>query len=934
LLSYKAVGRYSGGITYPIYFGAQSKVSLSHSAVPADGTSSVKLVATALESSGRPIVDIPVTVSTPDSFATVTVAEGVTDAQGKFITEISNTVPQLIQVRTTVGGVAFVNPISFTSTASTDDGNGGSAPIGSNLDRIDVLVVSNNIAPNARDQASVVVVARNQAGVPIRNLPIGVSSNSGTAILSVPNGETGQFFVLGNTGATGSFTVNLSNTKAETVKLTAAFNRVSTEEESVISSEDIEIIFQNVEASAGVAVTEITLEAPIQNPTPAKANGRDTITLSGMVKLSDGKPAAGVSVSLISSGGSARFPANVTTNQAGLFFATFTNSIAESFTVRGVVGSVSSTPATLTFVAVPETPAGEVPVVPSSLSLLVSPAQQEVGKSTTLTVIARDSSQSPLAGVALSVSARGGTSNSAIFDFTGELVTGTNGTVTFGVNNSQQGSFDVTVTAKNGGLSATQQVTFVPPDTVQQTVPATLTLLSNIKQAVINEPIQLTAIALNVDQSPLANVKLRVSVAGATGNSAVFDFAQSNELTTSANGTVTFAVTNPIAGLFDVVAVAIGGGPTATQTLSFTDPSVTVGTPVARLDVSVRNNNQAADGSSEIIVEAVALTASGEPIPDANITLLTDSGNAGATLINPAKGKTNPNGYFTAAVTSSTAGTVKLTVLADNLQTNPPVVELNFTASSQVNPDSIELRAEPAQQVANGAAGIVLVATPRDARGVAIAGIEVEILVTSSNFAELSFPLPSGQTNAIGEYRAIITSSKADTFTLKPVVKNVPLPEAKSRPITVEFTAVTGRELQQLVLNVVDNQQNAGIANFAKLLTLARASDGSPLGDIPVILRVTPAPNVPNVADSVIFQEQTGFQGKTSVTTGVFETGVSNPQAGTFQVQAFEALDGGRTGIASNAVLVTFTTPAGGVPDVESLTILTDRVQIPSAGKG
>ncbi len=916
LLSLRATGNYEGGGTDAIYFGATANVVLSSSSVPADGTSATTLLANLVDFYGNPLEGISVSVSTPNSFATVAEPTGTIDEQGKFTTTISNTIAEVVQVRTSVGGISFLDIVTFSGSTS---GTGGNA-----VASIDLLIKTNNVAPDGSAEASLVVVPRNSAGVPIRNVTVGVSSDSATANMFIPGGSSGQFFVSGNSGSSGSFTVNITNTVAETVKISASYDDGTN---SASTDEPAAIVFQSATTDDGTTVAGITLEDPVSSASSVTANGQDRFTVSGRVVDSNDAPVANVSVSLITTGGSATFPANVTTNSAGIFSANFTNTVAETIGVRAVLGSVSSELKSLTFSAVTATDTGVD--IPSTLTLLASPQQQSIGGNITLTAIARDANQSPLSGVQLVVSAQGSTANSAVFSTIVE--TGSNGSVTFDVTNTVAGSIAVSVVALAGGPSATQTVTFVDENSTTTTAtPTTLNLISDTQQQVINSSVALTAIALDENQAPLSGVKLNVSVQGDTASSAIFDFSSSNNLTTSDNGTITFSVSNSIAGAFAVVIQAESGGPSATRSLSFTSDSNT-GAEVARLDVSVRNNNAPADGDTAIIVEVVALTSGGEAIPEVAITLLSDSGNGGATKIAPLESKTDNNGFYTASVTSSTAGTVKLTVLADNLLTDPPVVELNFTASSSVTPDSIEVTAEPTSQLADGSSEVVLVVTPRDASGSPIAGVEVELVVTSANFSNLTIENAQGTTNAIGEFRTVATSSQADTYTIKPVVMNQTLPDAKSPAIDVVFTAVEGRELDQLVLTVVGNNQAASLENEVQLLTLARATDGSPLGSIDVMLRITAASTGVDVSNSVVFNAETGFQGITLASTGIFSTMVSNPQPGTFQVQAFEVLTGGQTGLSSNIVSVTFLTPTGGTPDVSTLTLLTDRTQINSA---
>lgn len=820
-LTANAAGNYTGAANISVLFGGKINVLYNTTQAIANGTDAIKVAVSLTDSSNNPISGIAVNVSTPDSFATVTAnnSDAVTDAQGKYSANISNTVPQTNALIRVIVGTRVVNEQRVTFTAvSSSSGSGTTVTV----DSIDLLIEKNNVG--LTEEASVIVIPRDASGSPLKNLSVGVSSDSATATLRLENGTSGKFFISGNTGTTGSFRVYIANTVTQTVNLKANYTTSGTDS-TTKSSDSVAIVFATATTStdnSASKVVSIELKAPVSIPATATANGTDTITLSGTVKNKDGAGIAGKTVTILRSSQSATIQggANPVTNSNGVFQLIMTSTVAETFALRAQVDDVITDPVSIAFAAVATTQTRQ----PTQVTMTASPSSQTVGKTVTLTVAARDSSNA---------------------------------------------------------------------------------LLSNVTIRII----------------PFSN---NISLSSTT-------------VTTGSTGTATLTATSSVVGTYSLEAETVSTSTVARLTTPVSI-SFTAATPnVEQLNFSILNNNQPADGTSKITLNVVALDSGGSPVSGAPIVLRSSNVNNGAVVLSPASGKTDANGLFTSAITSSQATdadkpiTVTIEATGSTAQTREAL--LYFKASSNVNPSSVTLtQSATSTLLADGQSRVVLTVTPLDNSRTPIAGATVDIISTSANFSDLKIATASGTTNALGQYTTTATTTVAGTYTLVPTATANGVTVTGS-PINVVFNPVpTSTQALQLVLSVENNNQVVGSTTATKLVVLARTENGTPVSGVPVVFSVrNPANNTPDVSGSAIFGTE-GFSGTTG-TSGTFTTTISNSQVGKFTVVVTRKLsDGSLDNSTTSSADITFK-EAGDTtvrPSVESLTLLSSSSELGS----
>ncbi|MBE9562339.1 MAG: Ig-like domain-containing protein, partial [Proteobacteria bacterium] len=407
----------NGGFDLPIYFGASvtAKISSSDNIAPADGVTPTDITVIARDAYGIGIPYVPVGFTFPlDSFA-VPNAGGVTNEAGEITIGITNTIPQRTKATPFAGGMG-AGPLSLEFASGQIAAN--------NPTTLDLIVKDNNVRPDGT-KATLIVIARDESGLPVPYVPVNISSNSATAVLNVGE-ESNALFINGNTGKEGSFELHITNTIAETVSITA---NSSTSDSEVITVQQ-DVVFSDTGVGDNTKITTVDLEQPLNSP--QLANGTEPIYLRGRVLDQDGKPIADQTVTIIVSGGSAEITMDNDgkTDSSGRFAATLTDKFPEQFFATAVAGGISSSEVEVSFTGTENNTGNEK----ISVTLLPSPKMQIANgeNAITLTAIIRDSNNTPLKDIQVSIST---SSNTAIFD-KGTTNTGESGTATFSLTNT------------------------------------------------------------------------------------------------------------------------------------------------------------------------------------------------------------------------------------------------------------------------------------------------------------------------------------------------------------------------------------------------------------------------------------------------------------------------------------------------------------------
>ncbi|MDY6991027.1 MAG: Ig-like domain-containing protein [Pseudomonadota bacterium] len=981
-VNFSGTGLYKGGFDMPIYFGGSVVAEvLTRGSVPADGQTPAEIKIIARDAFGMPIGGIGVGLSfSLGSFAVPTQAFGATDANGVFITGITNTVPQSVKVTPFAGG-QDVSPLTLNFGATSSF----SPPVDLSL-----LVKNDNVTPDGTSKATLVVVARDETGIPIPNVPVSITSNSATAVLHIGE-RSSPLFISGNTGEQGSFELDITNTVAEQITITA---KTTSGDETEIVAEQ-EVIFTDEGSATGVEVGEIQLEVVNNNQL---ANGEETVNLRGQVFDEEGDPVVGAPVSIIVSGGSATITPNPTeTDASGRFFADLTDTIVESFNAKAVIGETESNSVTVSFSAEGAPEPGEAVDVPQAIHLIASPAKQHISTADgeqliNLTATVRDSNNTPMAGIQVRISAPN--APTAIFD-EGQKVTDAGGNATFTVKSNQAAAFTVSATAQaideNGNAvgpaitDSTRVSFFAASPVVSKVAHLVVNVVNNNQPATGEDSIRVQVVARDNAQQAVANVPIVIQMAA--GASAIAVPARGN---TDDNGFFQTEINSTEAGEVEVIFAVEGSNVAKAANLNFV-AETGAGAQPRSIDLKINNSPQPADGKSKITVEVIPRDQDNQPIAGINVLLVPDSLN----IIGELEGTTNALGVFRTTLTSEIAETTTLTAIVGSLKSKPQAVtffpvgktatrlitsvindqqpatggdddgiEINVIARDDqgINvpnvpivvqmPQGVAATAVPFQgstdengvftttifstqagrievtlgikdtqikrtetltfvastgaevtkiakidlevlnspQPADGNSPISLIATPRDNEGAPIGGVNIELIIDSDLIEN-----PSGVTNALGQYRASITSDTPLSARVTPVAWKSAQEEAKvvDRTAAQEINFIPIGASAFLEVNVINNNPPANGEDAIELRVVAKDTQGNPIANAPISVQVPPGkaaiaqPASGNTDDNGFFTTNiTSTQAEEVVVTlAIKDTGVKEPVTLTFRVE-------------------------------------------------
>ncbi|WP_353571940.1 Ig-like domain-containing protein [Candidatus Albibeggiatoa sp. nov. BB20] len=511
----------------------------------------------------------------------------------------------------------------------------------------------------------------------------------------------------------------------------------------------------------------------------------------------------------------------------------------------------------------------------------------------TLTAIARDSNNNPIANVPISFSSQ---SDSAILTpFTG--TTSAQGVLTTVISNTQIEFFLVSASAGNK-TSEFVTVNFIEGIEVNK-----ITLLVNNNNQLANNstPITLTAIARNTDNLPIPDIPI--------------DFISSSDTviltpftgTTNEQGILTTSISSNTAQTFRVLARS-GSVQSPEVSLSFNDGNINI----AKIILLVSDNNQPANGQSEINLTAIARDENNTPIP--NITLGFNS-NSETAIFSQFSGQTNNQGIVTSSITNTIPET--LDVYAQASTVNSEVVRLTFVNSlTDGRVDTINLTVTNNFQRADGTSTVLLDVTARDSQGDLIPNVQINLSPQSDTaiFATLS-----GLTNESGHFTTSVTSTLAEIFDVTPIAGGV-------RGQAQEITFIAPAD--GLVLNT-DNTALATNQSANLTLTLYQGkTDPIPLAGANFSVQVTGTAKTKNVPQTTDATGQARFQISNSKAENVTVTATS----GQFEQQLNLYFGANLTLLPSESNAVTTSTLSAILKDVNQTAIVGQPINFSFVG--
>ncbi len=693
----------------------------------ADGQSPITLTVIARDPSNAPLSDVNVSLATTSNHAVFTAPTGMTDANGRFSTNLISRVAEAFEVTATAGGKRG-EPVRVTFRAA--------------IDQIE-LTASEKVLAVGDSTTITVKIHQESTAEPLPNAPFTVNLSGNATISTLPT----------TTDANGQATFTITTERAETVTVTVTsgtlaqtltlyfgatlslipdsitvldettliallkdsnqvpiadqpiqFNFIGNNNETLTPITAITrpngtatVTITDLAKDGGTAIVQatrgqlaaqatVTFGEVVVDPRIAQvnlmvgdnhqpANGADKITLTVVARDAANAPLADVPVRFISHSDTAIIQQlSGTTDEPGRFTTTVTNTVAETFEVTAIAGGVSTEPVSVTFID------SAIDPRVSEVKLLVSDNSQRAdGQATvTVTVTVRDANQAPVSNVAVNLI---GQSDTAIF----EALTGTTdeqGRFTTTITNRQIETFEITATAGGVPAASAATITFVDTTIDPRVSEVKLLVSDNSQRADGQATVTVTVTVRDANQAPVSNVAVNL-----IGHS---DTAWFDTITgmTDEQGRFTTTVTNTVAEAFEVTATA-GGVPAQAATVSFVDGTIDPRVSVVLLKVT--NNHQLANGHDPITLTVSVSDTKNAPLAGVPVNLISTSNLA---IIDALRGTTDENGHFSTTVTSTVSETFQVTAKAGGVSAAsaasvtfaPPVGQVVLRASSVILP--------------------------------------------------------------------------------------------------------------------------------------------------------------------------------------------------------------------------------------------------------
>jgi hypothetical protein len=523
--------------------GSASTIGQTGSPVTADGSSSVTITVTLLDShsngvSGRTVQLSGLGASTPSPGTSTS-----TNSSGQAVFTLTDTTAQTL----TIGATDTTDSVTLSHTVSVQFTAGAASAAHSSVSPAS----QTGVTADGSTAATITVTVEDANSNPISGDSVTLTASGGSSVINTSPTSTnssGQaVFQITDTMAEGPLTYTAKDASASNLTLGTA----------------------TVTFSAGAVSTS---NSSVTGPSGSVlADGTTTGTITVTLKDAHNNAISNANVLLQANGGSSLI--GTTAGTTGVTTATGTNGVA-TFTVKDAAAETLSYTATDT-TAVPNVTIGSVSVTfapgPASAGQsTLSPTSQAIGTASgdfsTITVTIKDSHGNVISGDTVQLKAgtgnnslialgSGGTSG-GVAGFTGVSgVTSSNGTVTFSISDSTAESVTYTATVTSDPqLASPLQITTTASATFQAGAPsgAQSTLTTSATTQTIGQNVTLTVTIKDGSGNPVSGktVKLTTSGGSATITGSTTSCTTACTTTgatsgpTSSSGQVTFTSTD------------------------------------------------------------------------------------------------------------------------------------------------------------------------------------------------------------------------------------------------------------------------------------------------------------------------------------------------------------------------------------------------------
>ncbi len=648
----------------------------------ANGTATNQATVTVVDANNNPLSGVDVTWTQDGTAVLGTSAK--TDANGKTTVKFTDTQAQTVNVTATLAsGSTLSKPSSFVADSS-------SAKVS------DLTVTSGAIANGtAANQATITVVDAN-------NNPL-----SGVDVTWTQDGSA-VFGTSAKTDANGQTTVKFTDTKAQTVNVTATLASGSTLSKPSTFVAD----------SSSAKVSDLTITSG------AVANGTATNQATVTVVDANSNPLSGVDVTW-SQDGSAVLGTSAKTDASGKTTVKFTDTTAQTVNVTATLASGSTLSKPSTFVA--DSASSKV----SDLTITSGAAANGTATNqATVTVV--DANNNPLSGVDVTWTQDG----SAVFGTSAK--TDANGQTTVKFTDTKAQTVNVTATLTSGS-ALSKPSTFVADSSSAKVSDLTITSGAVANGTATN---QATVTVVDANSNPLSGVDVTWSQDGSAvlGTSAKTD----------ANGQTTVTFTDLKAQTVNITAGVNGNS--LSKPSSFVADATTAHVSTLTIDT----DGSAANGTTQNSATATVTDSNNNFLPNTTVNW-TVTGSAGlASGTSP----TNSNGQAVMTFTDTKVEIVTLTAKAGSSDTGQSKTSSFVADAATAHVTTLTINTDGS--AANGTSQNSATATVMDSQNNILANTTVNWTITG--LAGLTSG--TSTTNSSGQAVMTFTDTKAETITL------------------------------------------------------------------------------------------------------------------------------------------------------------------------
>ncbi len=708
----------------------------------ANGIEVSTITVTVVDVNANPIPGLVVELSSTGTANTLTRPAGPTDANGQVTATLASVRAETKVVSAVVDPLGHAVALAATPAVTFLADAANPSPTLSAL----VMTPPGTVVANGVDVATLTMTVRDVNANPIPGLTVAFSS-TGAGTISTP----------APTNAAGNATATIHSTVAEANRITGVIDPLGA---NVTVLDQPVVLFIADADNPSIALSTVGA-APLSG---IVANGVAITTIAVTVRDTFGNPIPGRPLSIGVTGTSNMLSAAPDTDAGGSSSATLSSTRAEAKTVTvvydpsGIALALGSV--VVEFVADPTT----ISAAGSSVSAVPLDGILANGVDTsTISIVVVDAFGNPVPGQNVNVEATG--SNNSILQPPAPTDGLGRASATLSSRSAEAKLVTVTVNPAGAALVLLDRptITFVAdPDNISATKSS---VVASPDQNVVADGLAASVVTVTVidsNDNPVPGRLVQLAVSGT--NNTVSPLAP-----TDANGVTSASLTSLTAELKTITAVVDPGvssilladAPMVQFVADAANPSATLSSVSAAPASGV-----VANGVNASTITTVVRDANGNPIP--GIAVAVSATGTGNTLV-PASGTTAGDGTFVATLSSTTAETKLVTVVADPagaavLLAAQPTVD--FVAdTSNISATLSTVTATPTTGlIADGIESSTLDIQVVDANQNPLPGLPVAIFIGGSQNT-LTPPGPY-VTDATGRVTALLSSTKSEAKTV------------------------------------------------------------------------------------------------------------------------------------------------------------------------